>query len=267
MLVGIGDNCIDCYLPPVDRTFVGGNVLNVVANVRKRGGRAAYLGTVGDDPEGTKVLRALQDLGLDTSLVHVKAGKTGITRIRLLGDEYDLEEETYGVSGQFDLTAESAAFLSASAHLIHLATTGPAAGLVADLSALGIPLSCDLGNQTRVLTHEERTTLVPRLEYVFLSRRADVPLTDVRKTKDEITGLGPRRVVITRGRLGCYVYWDGEEFSQPSLVDADIVDPLGAGDAFVGGMLHAILEGLGPHAAAETGSRWAAESCRHYGAW
>ena len=267
MLVGIGDNCIDCYLPPIDRTFVGGNVLNVIANVAKRGGHAGYLGTVGDDPEGTAVLQALSGLGLDTSLVRVAPGRTGLTHIRLLGDEYDLVEETYGVSGQFQLTAEAVSFLRSSAHLIHLATTGPAEGLAGKLSDLGIPISCDLGNQTRRLTEAQRTELVPHLSYVFLSRRADVPESSIRTVIDDIVSLGPTRVIVTRGRLGCTVHWEGREFSQPSLVTDHIVDPLGAGDAFVGGMLHALLEGQSPEQAAELGSRWAADSCRHVGAW
>ncbi len=67
MLIGIGDNCIDCYVGPIGQSFVGGNTLNVVANARKYGRPAAYIGSVGNDQSGQHILQALQELGIDTS--------------------------------------------------------------------------------------------------------------------------------------------------------------------------------------------------------
>jgi fructoselysine 6-kinase len=50
----VGDNCIDRYLPPVDRSLVGGNAVNVAVNLRRAGHPAAYFGAVGDDEDGMR---------------------------------------------------------------------------------------------------------------------------------------------------------------------------------------------------------------------
>lgn len=55
-----GDNCIDRYLPPFNRSFVGGNAVNVAVYLQKHGIPAAYIGVVGDDADGRRTLDALK---------------------------------------------------------------------------------------------------------------------------------------------------------------------------------------------------------------
>jgi fructokinase len=47
---------------------------------------------------------------------------------------------------------------------------------------------------------------------------------------------GPRLVVVTLGERGCY-YDDGESRGEVPGFEVDVLDPLGAGDAFVAAML------------------------------
>ncbi len=47
-LVAIGDNCVD-YYPATDKSFPGGNAVNVAVYYRRMGGEAAYIGAVGND--------------------------------------------------------------------------------------------------------------------------------------------------------------------------------------------------------------------------
>jgi len=63
----VGDNCIDRYLPPVDRTLVGGNAVNVAVNFSRAGYAASYFGAVGDDAEGVRTRTVLASLGVDVS--------------------------------------------------------------------------------------------------------------------------------------------------------------------------------------------------------
>ena len=65
MVVSIGDNCIDRYLPPIGLERVGGNAVNVAATIATHGKPAAYAGVVGDDNSGTRILDSLRAVGVN----------------------------------------------------------------------------------------------------------------------------------------------------------------------------------------------------------
>ena len=78
----VGDNCIDRYLPPVDRSLVGGNAVNVAVNLRRSGHETAYFGAVGDDEEGLRTRAVLARLDVDVqSLKIITPGCTSVTVI------------------------------------------------------------------------------------------------------------------------------------------------------------------------------------------
>ena len=64
----VGDNCIDRYLPPVGVSTVGGNAVNVAVHIRRRGHRVVYLGAVGDDANGERLLACLDQDGVETDM-------------------------------------------------------------------------------------------------------------------------------------------------------------------------------------------------------
>jgi fructoselysine 6-kinase len=77
---------------------------------------------------------------------------------------------------------------------------------------------------------------------------------------------GPEVVVVTRGEQDALAY-DGQRVYQQEVIETDVVDTLGAGDAFAARFLVEYLDGTpiadGLGAAAES----AAETCGHYGAF
>ncbi len=73
----MGDNCLDHYLPPLDREFVGGNALNVAIGLRDLGHDVAYAGAIGTDDAGRVVLAAAQARGIDTTHVADLRGRDG----------------------------------------------------------------------------------------------------------------------------------------------------------------------------------------------
>jgi 2-dehydro-3-deoxygluconokinase len=60
-----------------------------------------------------------------------------------------------------------------------------------------------------------------------------------------LAALGPTEVLIKEGALGCRALVDGVELAQPAVA-AVVVDPVGAGDAFVAAYLAERLAGAGP---------------------
>jgi len=61
---------------------------------------------------------------------------------------------------------------------------------------------------------------------------------------------------VTDGKHGVHLFQQGQRprhLSATLVSQAEIVEPIGAGDAFVGGTLHGLLHGFPPHRAAEIG--------------
>src|SRR5215204_4734578 len=80
-VASVGDNCIDCYMPPVGLSTVGGNALNVAVHLKLMGHKAAYFGAVGSDEDGRRVSAVLEDHQLPTEYVRRTAGRTAYTEI------------------------------------------------------------------------------------------------------------------------------------------------------------------------------------------
>src|SRR5579875_3627255 len=157
-LLGVGDNCVDAYGPPVERRFPGGNVLNVVANWLLRGVRARYAGSVGDDRDGGLIRAGLAALGDDGAFLRtVPGGKTGVSRIALgATGEATVVDEAYGVSGEPPLTQELWAFVRRTRPLVHLSTNGGALRAVRFLRDTGAAFSLDVGDHWGELEAPER---------------------------------------------------------------------------------------------------------------
>jgi fructokinase len=79
-------------------------------------------------------------------------------------------------------------------------------------------------------------------EWEFITGTADLG-DGCRKILDA----GPRLVTVTLGERGCY-YHGGESCGRVPGFDVEVVDPLGAGDAFVAGVLSQVLRA--PHGSA-----------------
>ncbi len=74
------------------------------------------------------------------------------------------------------------------------------------------------------------------------------------------------KTVVTAGAEGCYFSDSGKRVDHLPAIPVEIVDPVGAGDAFHGGLLYALAAGRSFAQALEIGSRCAALNCLAFGA-
>jgi len=110
LVATMGDNCLDRYLPPLEREFVGGNALNVAVGLRDLGHDVAYAGAVGPDEAGRAVLGAARARGIDITHVQLNDAPTGVTTIRLTDDgDRVFESEVLGSSATFRPTGTALA--------------------------------------------------------------------------------------------------------------------------------------------------------------
>lgn len=268
MLVSIGDNCIDRYVGPLEVQHVGGNALNVAANFALRGLPATYAGVVGTDAGGELIVAALDAIGVNTAFVRRSAGSTGITEVELVQGDYRILREEYGVSDLVGWTPALRAYVQAHASQIHLTVSGRAAQLIEELEGIEVPLSVDLGHVSERSTLDRYERLLDRADSAFLSAGAQLGDDEVQQLLAALAHQGPRYAIATRGAVGASALWQGKLLSVPPLLrPAAVVDPLGAGDAFIAGFLSTAALQSRLTERLWCASRWSAEACGCIGAW
>ena len=247
---------------PLDRaqalgTGVAGAESNVACGIAALGHRAAWLSRVGDDPFGRLVTRTVHERGVDVSGVETDPRRpTG-----LLAKDPDPS----GSRVHYYRSGSAASALGPEllghplvedARIVHL--TGITAALSASADALSEQLLLDPATTVSFdVNHRpglwEPGAAAPRL--LDLARLADTVFVG----RDEAEGLwgtptaedvrallpGVPRLVVKDAEHGATEF-RGEQSVHVPAPGVDVVEPVGAGDAFAAGYLSAELRGLDP---------------------
>ncbi|GAB3703295.1 sugar kinase [Nocardiopsis oceani] len=243
-------------------TGIAGAESNVACGLAALGHRPAWLSRVGDDPFGRVVLRTLRERGVDVSGVHTDPERpTG-----LFAKDPDPEGSAvhYYRSGSAasDMGPELAGHpLVRSARIVHLSGITPALSPRADAlaeSLLADPettVSFDVNHRPRLW---DPGAAAPRL--LALARLADVVLVG-RDEAEELWGTstaeevrellpGAGHLVVKDAEHGATEFHGGDSADPVDNAvhvpapAVDVVEPVGAGDAFASGYLAALLRGL-----------------------
>jgi 2-dehydro-3-deoxygluconokinase len=252
------------------RAYPAGAEANVAVGLARLGRRVAFVGRVGADGLGTRILRALRGEGVDvTGLAIDPAGSTGVMIRELRG--IGPSEVFYARAGSAgsrlaasDVSAAEARGDFAAAHWLHLTGITPAlspscrAAIATALEtgrAAGLTVSLDLNLRRRLWTEVEAATilaeLAARVDIVFADEdEARVVTGASPETRPEalaaaLLALGPQLVVLKLGSRGSLGLERGASpVVVPGLTVPVVVDPVGAGDAFCAGFIAARLDGL-----------------------
>ena len=260
-VVCLGDNCLDLYLPPVDRVLVGGSVLNVAVGLARRGLRATYVGPVGADQGGQVVLSELASQGVDWSHVRSVAGETTAeTEIALgHGGERRFLHERYAIHETYDPSEGEWAFL-ARARNVHASRLSRHLERLLSLGADGAFLSYDF-------SVGELPRRLDGLELAFLPHDRLVPGVDPEQSARELVQRGCHCAVVTLGAEGSIASTASELRSVPARPLVSVVDTCGAGDAFIAAFIVARMAGKPLEACLEDGAAAGAEACSYIGAF
>jgi 2-dehydro-3-deoxygluconokinase len=262
---------------------IGGAESNVAIALARLGTPVRWLGRVGADSIGRRILRELRAEGIEVLGIVDPSAPTGImvkeqrtaaaTRVQYYrassaGSRLDLDD----VAGA---DIEHAALLhvtgitpalSASAHDAVLAAIAVAAGA-------GVPISFDLNHRTSLWPEDPAHVyreIAGRSDIVFagddeariLFPDAETPL----ELAKAIAGLGPSQVVIKLGEAGCVALVDGVAYER-AAIRVHAIDTVGAGDAFVAGYLAELLAGLPVTERLTTAVILGAFACLNAGDW
>lgn len=258
-ILGLGDNSMDYYLQQAKK-FPGGNALNVAVYAARVNQLASYLGWVGKDADGQIILNTLQAEGIDTSHCRVATGTTARSEISLIDGERSFENSDDGVGSLLHLEDDDFQYI-AQHDLVHTSAYSYVESFLPKLATTASMLTFDF---THEWTKDYLATHLPFVDMAFLSAPT---LTD-----EDATALlkwchafGPSHIVVTRGAKGAVAY-NGERCFHQGVIETDVVDTLGAGDAFIAHFIVQILHGTVIPEALHIAATKAAGVCSYLGA-
>jgi 2-dehydro-3-deoxygluconokinase len=262
---------------------IGGAESNVAIGVARLGRPAVWMGRVGDDGVGRRVLRELRAEGVTVDAVVDPEARTGLmlketptsgrTRVSYyragsagsrIGID-DLDYDAIETAGVLHVTGITLA-LSESAEQAVFAAIGAAV-------AAGVPVSFDVNHRPALWGDRDPAPLYRRVaeRSAIAFAGADEAALLVGAGSPEqlaarIADLGPAQAIVKLGEDGCVASIDGEALSAPAEKITPL-DTVGAGDAFVAGYLVALLDGLAPADRLRQGARCGAFACLGPGDW
>jgi ribokinase len=224
-------------------THNGGKGANQAAAAARLGASVTFLGRVGDDDFGEPLVRALQEKGIDTSLVEQASGKsTGAALITVTPDGENAITVAPGANRSLtpeDAEAASEKIRNARVLVaqmeIPVETVLRAVEVAAERGTRALVNLAPIFEVPRELLERLDPLVVNEHEAAFLLGSGVDALDGAFSAALELLSLGPRSAVITVGEAGA-VFAEGESSGHVPAPKVDVVDTTGAGDAFVGAL-------------------------------
>ena len=275
--VGVGLATIDLLFvsPRIEERLVeaslfsmqgGGSAANMIATLAVMGQRTRFFGRIADDDHGHFILRSMQHLRIDTSLLSIEPDK--VSPVCIL---------------QIDELSRRRRILRSRGNVTPLSPRDLPAGLLRDARMLLIDgsqpaLQAAIAEKARdkgitVLLNASQLSggmgeLLSLSDIVIGSERFAHELAPSDQLGDslrEILNLGPRIALITMGDSGC-VGLEGTKLVEQEALDVFVADTSGAGDAFAGAFAFAHLHGWPLERAVPFANAAAGLVCRSIGA-
>lgn len=238
----------------------GGPAATAAVTAARQGHDVAFIGAVGDDPEGHQILAGLEAEGIHTDGVVVLPGRLSGASVVVVAAESATRAICNRPLPVADLAAQQAALeLIAGSSWVHADHIGwaPVQAAIRRLGRAPM-LSYDGGHQVAGFTAAGLDLYVPTVE-TLLARfgPADVPILLAQARAE-----GSRTVVATQGEAGSWVLSELGEPSQVSAFHVEVVSTLGAGDVFHGALVASLAGGYPLIESVRRANATAALSCR-----
>lgn len=270
--------------------YVGGSPTNIAVGARRLGLRVALLTAVGPDPVGEFILHFLDEEGVDTQFIPEKpsarssavvlgieeTGKVPLVFYRKNAADIqmsidDVLATPIAMSRAFAFVGTNLAQDPIRSSTIFAAEQARAAGAT---NFFDMDFRADQWHDPRAFGVAVRTIL-PLVDVALgteeeilaamLTDPGQLKIADSQISAPEITGdldaaieallaRGPQALVVKRGPQGCSVFLkDGQVLDVPGF-PVEVLNVLGAGDAFASGLIYGRLQGWGWHKAARMGN-------------
>jgi ribokinase len=248
--------------------LLGGKGANQAVGLAQLGVPVALIGAVGDDYAGSAVLQQAQRDGIDIGGV-VRRGKTA-----LLVDIVSRPSERMLLEDVPESSLVQVADLDRSlldgADTVSVQLQQPAATVLAAARRArqrGLRVVADGVPAPHIRTDLLAAVDVLRADATEASLIANKEITTMdqaHELAEHLLGCGPQLVAIAVPDVGDLLAWR-DNSALFEYADVDVVDPTGAGDAFVAGLIAALRDGAAPHEAGRRASAAASATVQRLG--
>lgn len=242
------DHLIADSLDHINLTFVtdsmtrnyGGCAANIAYALKALGGDPIVVGAVGTD--GSDYLYRLEELDIKTSVS--KFNDTYTAQCFVTTDVTGSQLATFNPGAM--LRAHEAKFPeNESIELALVAPDGKQAMIerLAECHKRKIPTVLDIGQGVALFDGKQLRELIAQADYVAASAYEMELIERASGLKPEDLAAELKALIVTNGENGSRVYTEGNVIEVAACRVQKALDPVGAGDAFRGGMLYGMQKG------------------------
>ena len=243
----------------------GGTAGNIAYNLALLGEKPTLLGSVGTD--ASDYIRALSDLGIDTSAIHRSHLPT--PTFTVMTDQDDNQIGGFYPGAMAEISHLTLKPWYDTKTLVIISANDPTAmdQLVSECLAHHLPYVYDLGQQVTNITVDQLKHGLSGAKIIFVNDyELGATLSRSGYTQSQLSQMIPL-IVTTLGAQGTSI--TGSAISTPILVPAHknikVIDPTGAGDSYRAGFLYGYLRDYDLSTCAQLGSTTAAFAIAQHG--
>ncbi len=232
----------------------GGSATNAAVAASRLGVSSAVCSILGFDFYGIEIMKQLITERIDVSNIKINYQKpTGISMVIVNEAGEPIIIQSLGANEPYPLSYLNVQYIESAKHL-HMTGTDPKAlekaAEIAKNSKKGkVMVSFDPGRSISHLGYQKLMPIIKNVDYLIINRRETASLADLPKDRDIveiIDALKPKvppniTLVIKGGSKETIVKSSKEFFAVPPY-KVKIFDTIGAGDAFAGGFIVALLQ-------------------------
>lgn len=268
LVVSFGEVLID-GLPSGD--VIGGAPLNVVAHLKQLGVDAGIITKIGNDANGASIKQFMQDLGVARLVQEDEEVATGYVKVTLTNGIASYEILRARAWEQIDyvplnnkpkyIVFGSLAMISAENRKVfeELVKSNP-----------GVQTICDINLRAPLYTKETIDFCLryadilkindEEMDYIAQMAHTDAPAVWLSSV------YGVDKILLTKGAKGAELLWAGELAKVPAYKVRNMVDTVGAGDAFLAYFIYGMLQHLPSKEILQRASKFAGKICEQSGA-
>ena len=248
----------------------GGLVATGLAAVARLGGKARYVGRLGDDDHAQFIIREFQKEGVDTSCIRIQPGASAIRSICIVNPSKGIRTIFFSMDDvpivqPVDIVRDEVL----AGKVLFVDGFQVKAAIQAARYAREVSLPTLMDAELTEPINDELTALSTHVVASLRFAQSRVGECDfkeaARRLFKKLSAADPKKVVgVTSGANGSYFVWAGGEFHQ-SAFKAPIVDTTGCGDVFHGAFSFGLSQGWEVKRIAEFAAAVAALKCRKLG--
>ena len=243
--------------------MIGGNAANVAVGLARAGLKSSVVEEVGSDEFAQKIINTLNEEGVSERLLKQVQGASSFSviinykRERTIFIEHEEREHNFS----FDNISTKWIYLTSLGYKWRQAYRKT----LKFVKNNNIKLAFNPGTSQLDEGKEELSEIFKNTEILFLAKEEAVKILNLDSSLENsgenmkkllalLKELGSKVVVITDGKNGSFLLDENNNYFSNGIVETEVVEKTGAGDAYASGFLSAVILGFGYKSAMKWGT-------------